>query len=84
MHGHGQVSERTYRAIHRHCSEAMLRSGVGISDPCQTSLDFMDPVSAATSAIIYTTIVFTPSRTAGAGRFKATMVVWRHCPVGQD
>jgi hypothetical protein len=42
MHGHGQVSERTYRAIHRHCSEAMLRSGVGISDPCQTSLDFME------------------------------------------
>ena len=42
MHGHGQVSERNYRAIMAECGEAGLRSGQGLSAACNAALQQMN------------------------------------------
>jgi len=41
MHGHGQVSERTYGAIRAECPENALRSGSGMSPACEAALHTM-------------------------------------------
>lgn len=41
MHGHGQVSERNYRAIMAECTEVQLRSGAGMSGPCTAAVKQM-------------------------------------------
>lgn len=42
LHGHGQVSQRSYRGIRRECPEAVLRSGKGMSAACVDALAVMD------------------------------------------
>jgi len=41
MHGHGQVSERTYGAIKKECPEQALRTGTGMSLACKAAVQTM-------------------------------------------
>ena len=41
MHGHGQVSERTYGAIKKECPEQALRTGSGMSLACKAAVQTM-------------------------------------------
>jgi hypothetical protein len=42
LHGHGQVSERTYNKIVAECPKAVLLSGKGASNSCKAAIEEMD------------------------------------------
>jgi serine carboxypeptidase-like clade 1 len=42
FHGHGQVSEQNYDEIRRRCPEEVLRTGIGMSAPCDASIEQMN------------------------------------------
>ena len=42
MHGHGQVSERNYRAIKKLCPDAALMTGTGMTAACTAAIAQMN------------------------------------------